>query len=155
MNRNSRRMRAATMAVVAANIALGACTASGSGNGMLSGGGRPMGQAQFAWNTRGGDSAELTAILPDGERFSGRATSVSTRSQPGVGFVVGPRRGETAVVLPTDGKNWTGEIDATLLGDRGRSMHCVLRERRAGMGLESGASGTCRISDGREIAVVL
>lgn len=140
--------------LIAACLLLGACSAAGSGGGPMTVGARALGQAKFSWVTRGGDSAELLAELPDGERYRGTATSISTRSQPGVAFAVGPRRRDTTVIIPTDTKHWMGEIEATLAGDRGQSMRCFLRERRAGLGFEGGASGTCRTSDGREIAAL-
>lgn len=140
--------------VLAVYLLLSACSASGVGGGPMTAGAEPLGQARFSWTTRGGDSAELMAELPDGERFRGMATSQSFRTQPGVAFVVGQKKRDTTVVIPTEGKSWTGEIEATLVGNRGRSMRCSLRERRAGMGFEGGASGTCRISDGSEIAAL-
>jgi hypothetical protein len=131
-------------------VALSACTAAGGGHGIVTGGNRPAGEVRFEWQTHGGATARLVAVLPDGERFEGPATSISSVTEPGVGFLFGGKRPEMIVQAP--GKLWTGEIEAVLTGDRGRSMDCRLREKKAGMGFESGASGSCQISDGRRIA---
>lgn len=142
-------------ALWASCLLLAACSASGSATGLVTESGQAVGKARFLWKTDGGDTARLIAVLPDGERFVGPAVAKSMRTDPGVSFVVGSRQRDSKMVIPTDGKVWTGEITATLIGDRGRSMQCELVEHRPGLGLEGGASGTCRVSDGRDVAVNL
>lgn len=132
-------------------LLLGACSATGAATGLVTSDGSPAGQARFSYVTHGGASARLLAEMPDGERFEGNAISGSQTSEPSIGFVFddGGRRPQT--VIATGSRTWTGEIDAWLTGSHGHSMQCHLREKRPGLGLEGGATGSCRVSDGRQI----
>lgn len=132
--------------------ALAACTASGSGRGLVtSSAGRPEGNARVGYITNGGATAQLFVTLPDGETFTGPAVSGARRALPGVIF--GPGRHD--VLISSPGKEWTGQILATLAAPSGRTMTCELVEKRVGLGLEGGAIGTCTTADGRRIQIAL
>lgn len=134
-------------------LLLAACSASGGAQGLVtSPGGAPLGSAQFHYVTHGGTAAALTALLPDGERFTGDAISQSSESAPGLGLVVGRKPRDTGLVFTAPGRQWSGAIEAVLIGDQGSSMTCHLLAKRPSLGLEGGASGTCRTGDGRQIA---
>lgn len=89
--------------------------------------------------------------LPDGESFTGPAVSGARQALPGVLF--GPGRGDALVSAP--GKEWTGQILATLAAPSGRTMTCELVEKRVGLGPEGGAIGTCTTADGPRIQIAL
>lgn len=131
-------------------LPLAACMASGGGTGALtSPTGRPEGPARVEFTTNGGATAQMTVTLPDGEVFRGPAVSGQRHGQPGVGF--GP--GKTDIFVTAPGREWTGEITAALRSAAGRTMDCRLTERRAGLGLEGGAVGSCTVSDGRRVQI--
>lgn len=133
-------------------VLLAACSASGGARGIVtSPAGAPVGTAEFRYVTHGGATAQLTALLPDGERFEGEAIARSSENAPGVGLLVGGKRRDTGLVLTAQGRRWSGTMEAVLTSDAGASMTCQLVEKHPGLGLEGGASGICRTSDGRQI----
>lgn len=143
----------AVLTTIVVALALVGCSATGTTVAPVSSAsGAPSGTARFSYYTRGAASARLVALLPGGERFEGEAISRNVHTDPGVGFVTGRHVRDTRVVIPTSSKTWTGDIDAVLTNAEGEIMECSLRERRAGLGLEGGAVGTCTVSDGRRLA---
>lgn len=140
------------MLLLGAALPLAACVASGNGTGAVTApNGGPQGPARVTFTTDGGAVAQMTVTLPDGEAFQGPAVSGQRQGGPGVGF--GPGKGDIFVTAP--GREWTGEITAALRSGAGRTMDCRLTEKRAGLGLEGGAVGTCTVSDGRRVQIDL
>lgn len=132
--------------------ALAACSATGSGHGLLtSPAGQPGGAVRVSYTTGGGATARLSVTLPDGETFTGPA--VSGARQALSGLVFGPGRRDVLVSAP--GREWTGQVLATLAAPSGRTMVCELVEKRVGLGLEGGAIGSCTVADGRRVQIEL
>ena len=142
------------LASAALPLGLVACTATSGGPApVVSPQGEPLGQAQVAYVTHGGATAQMTVTLPDGESFTGPALSLRETTEPGPGLLLG--QGDPALLVASPGATWTGEIEAELASPRGAVMTCRLREARPGLGLEGGASGRCTLPDGRALAVRL
>ncbi len=130
------------------------CSTSGNGTGRVTDPvGRPMGAARVTYETDGGSTAKLAVTLPDGEVFTGSAVSLATNTDPHVGFLLAKSKQQSGLMIDTGGKQWSGAIEAVLFGSSGGTMQCSLVEKRPGLGLEGGAVGSCRASDGRVIAV--
>ncbi|WP_439816000.1 hypothetical protein [Zavarzinia sp. CC-PAN008] len=105
-----------------------------------------------------GGESELAAMLPDGEKFTGKGVRVAEESRGssvsfgfGGGFGWGGGFG-SSVIAPYDQTTYTGELQAQLFGDRGRTMACRFQAARPSAGFDGGGIGNCRISDGRQIA---
>ena len=94
-------------------------------------------------------AAELTAVLPDGEQFHGKAESLD-RTQDAL---------ETASTDSLQSGNFEavqsfpGNSKATLSGNRGHVIKCRFKITDAIIGFSSGGTGICQISDGRVIDV--
>jgi hypothetical protein len=50
-------------------------------------------------------------------------------------------------------RRYSGEVVASLAGDRGNSVRCRFRVRRPDLGLPGGATGRCQVTDGSTIEV--
>lgn len=138
--------------IALAMLTLAGCSATGAGTGVVvSKHGKPAGKARVEFVTQGGATAQMTVSLAAGETFRGTAVSGSRQGMLGAGF--GPRKGDIFLLAP--GQEWTGEMLAALSSPAGATMECQLREKRIGLGLEGGAIGTCKISDGRQMQVEL
>jgi len=95
-------------------------------------------------------SAELTAVLPDGEQFHGKAEKFD-------------RDKDLMERNTTNTDNISGHFDAlqsfhgnsmaTLPGNRGNVIKCRFKIADVIMGFSSGGAGICQISDGRVIDV--
>lgn len=132
------------------------CSAMGGGTGLVTDRvGRPLGAARVTYETDGGATAKLTVVTPDGEAFTGSAVSLSTRTAPNVGFLVGNTKARPNFLFNAGSKEWTGTIAAVLFGPSGQTMQCQLQEKDPGQGFEGGALGSCEVSDGRRIAIDL
>ena len=139
--------------VLTAAAGLAACSATGSGTGIVtSAKGNAAGGAVVSYLTEGGATAQLSVSMPDGEVFRGSALSGSTAGTPGFAFAPG-RHGTLLITSPRP--EWTGDVIAALHSGRGHTMDCRLREKRVGLGLEGGALGSCTVSDGRHVQIDL
>ena len=144
--------------------ALSGC-ASGSVTGVVTRPGAPAGPLSMTW-TSGvfGESGKMSAVMPDGERFSGKYQVVT----PGLsrGKVTpewtgdGPSEGRGQI----DGSLWGAAKDhrafveiyqnkafATLYGDRGTTMLCRFHLLAGGAGMGGGGNGECQTSTGAKI----
>jgi len=95
-------------------------------------------------------AAELTAVLPDGEQFRGKAESLD-RTQDAL------ETASTASSLQSGRfeavQGFPGNSKATLSGNRGQVIKCRFKITDVIMGFSSGGTGICQISDGRVIDV--
>ena len=123
---------------------------SGTMRGMVRGGGE---QVSIAYN-QGIAHDDLTVTLPDGESFSGKAVMVGKSTSIVQGF-------GTANAWGTGGKasaygssfgvasTYTGNVQAVLFGNRGRTMQCQLQYADTGGLTNAGGVGVCETSDGK------
>lgn len=151
-------------------LALTAAALSGCASGSVSGSVTHPGAAgaplSMTW-TSGifGESGTMSAVMPDGERFSGKYQVVT----PGLS------RGSVAPEWTGDGPSGSrGQIDdnlwgaaqdhpafvqsyqnkaiATLYGERGTTMLCRFNLLAGGAGMGGGGSGECQTSAGAKIS---
>jgi len=94
--------------------------------------------------------AELTAVLPDGEQFHGRAEKFDRDKE----------MMEMNLAAKDDGsgrfealQGFHGNSMATLAGNRGNLIKCRFKIADVIMGFPSGGAGICQHSDGRVIDV--
>jgi hypothetical protein len=95
-------------------------------------------------------NAELVAIMPDGERFSGKSERLGKNEAMAEAFGTDDAEDSTHFkeVLA-----FSGNAQATLSGNRGNVIKCRFRITDILMGFSSGGVGLCQISDGRTIEV--
>ena len=140
--------------------------ASGSVTGSVTRPGAASAPLSMTW-TSGmfGESGKMSAVMPDGERFSGKYQVVT----PGLsrGEVTpewtgdGPSEGRGQI----DGSLWGAAKDhrafvevyqnkafATLHGDRGTTMLCRFHLLAGGAGMGGGGNGECQTSTGAKIS---
>ena len=95
-------------------------------------------------------AAELTAVLPNGEQFRGKAESLD-RTQDAL------ETASTASSLQSGSfeavQSFPGNSKATLSGNRGNVIKCRFKITDAIIGFSSGGVGICQVSDGRIIDV--
>jgi len=101
----------------------------------------------FNFTTPIWDSGEITATTPDGEIFKGKYVNKNGTSY-GVGFGFGGDGGMFG------GKNYSGDMVATLIGNKGHSMQCIFTPNHTGINVWKSGIGKCDVSDGRKIDVV-
>jgi len=139
--------------------------ASGAVSGRVSLAGQQATPLTMTW-TSGlfGESGKMSAVLPDGERFSGKYTVVSpgmTRSSLDPAWT-GDEPGENQGQI--DNSMWGAGRDqlaftkthenkavATLKGDRGTTMLCRFNLLAGGAGMGGGGTGECQTSAGAKI----
>jgi hypothetical protein len=151
------------LALVAA--ALVGC-ASGAVSGRVSLAGQPAAPLNMTWNSGlFGESGKISAVMPDGERFSGKYTVVSpgiTRSllEPAwTGDEPGENQGQIDDSMWGAGrdhfaftKTYENKAVATLKGDRGTTMLCRFNLDAGGAGMGGGGTGECQTSKGAKIS---
>ena len=143
---------------------LTAC-ASGQVTGQVTQRGAPDGPLNMTW-TSGifGESGKMSAVMPDGERFSGKYQVVT----PGMSRAsLGPSwNGEAADEAqgdiddsfwgaardPAFVKRYENKAVATLRGDRGTTMLCRFNLDAGGAGMGGGGNGECQTSRGARIS---
>ena len=91
-------------------------------------------------------NAELRVILPEGERFEGRAERGINLTRPKAGTTTSMDRFEAV-------EEFQGNAEAVLSGDRGNIMQCRFLLTDVILGYKSGGFGICQLSDGRVIDV--
>ena len=94
-------------------------------------------------------AAELTAVLPDGEQFRGKAESLDrTQDALETASTGNLQSGSFEAV-----QSFPGNSKATLSGNRGHVIKCRFKITDVIIGFSSGGTGICQISDGRVIDV--
>lgn len=119
---------------------LAAC--SGNMQGVVRGTGQPV---LFAYQ-EGMSSDSLTTEI-EGEEFTGKA--VMRGSSTTIGTVFGDSSTSTLM-----GSRYTGDIVATLIGNRGSTLSCQLQYADSSGLTSAGGVGVCQHSDGRIIDMV-
>jgi hypothetical protein len=139
--------------------------ASGAVSGRVSLAGQQATPLTMTWNSGlFGGSGKMSAVLPDGERFTGKYTVVSpgtTRSSldpAWTGDEPGENQGQIDDSMWGAGrdhfaftKTYENKAVATLKGDRGTTMLCRFNLDAGGAGLRGGGTGECQTSKGAKI----
>ena len=112
-----------------------------------------------------GGRGKMSALMPDGERFSGRYTVVSpgmSRSSldpPWTGDEPGKNQGQIDDSMWGAGRDhltftkaYENKAVATLKGDRGTTMLCRFDLDAGGAGMGGGGTGECQTSKGAKIS---
>ena len=153
----------AVMIALSAAALLGC--ASGAVSGRVSLAGQQATPLTMTWNSGlFGGSGKMSAVLPDGERFTGKYTVVSpgtTRSSldpAWTGDEPGENQGQIDDSMWGAGrdhfaftKTYENKAVATLKGDRGTTMLCRFNLDAGGAGLRGGGTGECQTSKGAKI----
>jgi hypothetical protein len=92
-------------------------------------------------------AAELIAVLPDGQRFSGKPERLDLSKE------MMKTDSDDIQIHFEDMRTFDGNAKATLTGDRGDIIKCRFRLADYIIGFSSGGVGLCQISDGRIIDV--
>jgi hypothetical protein len=140
--------------------------ASGAVTGQVTQAGKPGAPLQMTWSSGlFGESGKISAVMPDGERFSGKYQVVS----PGMSREAldpawtGDKPGDSQGAID-DGmwgvgrdqmgfvKSHENKAVATLRGDRGTTMMCRFNLDAGGAGMGGGGTGECQTSKGAKIA---
>jgi hypothetical protein len=87
-------------------------------------------------------TANLQAVMPEGERFEGRVERGTERTQSHSGATASMDRFEAV-------ETFEGNAEAVLSGDRGNMMQCRFALADIILGFRSGGFGICQLSDGR------
>lgn len=142
-----------TKQVVTAALALLVAGCAGTMQGMMRGSGEKV---TIAYQ-QGMEHDNLEVILPDGERFTGKAVMAGRGTAFGWGFgtayasgIVGSASASTFSVVET----YTGNMRAVLFGDRSRTMRCSLQYADSTGFTTAGGVGVCETSDGQIIDVL-
>jgi hypothetical protein len=140
--------------------------ASGPVNGHVTQPGQPVAPLTMTWSSGlFGQSGKISAVMPDGERFSGQYQVVTpgmTRSSldpAWTGDEPGSSRGQIDDSMWGAGRNTRAFIKtyedkavARLTGDRGTIMLCRFDLDAGGAGMRGGGTGECQTSKGAKIA---
>jgi len=140
--------------------------ASGAVSGRVNVAGQQASPLTMTWNSGlFGESGKMSAVMPDGERFSGKYTVVSpgmTRSslEPAwTGDEPGENQGKIDDSMWGAGrdtmtfiKSYENKAVATLKGDRGTTMLCSFNLLAGGAGMGGGGTGECQTSKGAKIS---
>jgi hypothetical protein len=140
--------------------------ASGAVTGQVTQAGKPGAPLQMTWSSGlFGESGKISAVMPDGERFSGKYQVVS----PGMarssldpawtGDEPGDHQGAIDDSMWGAGRNtvaflkaYENKAVAKLMGDRGTTMMCRFNLDAGGAGMGGGGTGECQTSKGAKIA---
>lgn len=153
----------AVMIALSAAALLGC--ASGAVSGRVSLAGQQATPLTMTWNSGlFGESGKMSAVMPDGERFSGKYSVVSpgmTRSslEPAwTGDEPGENQGQIDDSMWGAGrdtltfiKSYENKAVATLKGNRGTTMLCRFNLDAGGAGMGGGGTGECQTSKGAKI----
>ena len=150
-------------------ISLAAVALLGCASGPLTGHVTLPGQAAtpltMTWNSGlFGESGKMSAVMPDGERFTGKyhvvgpATTRSDLEPAWTGDEPGENQGEIDNSMWGAGrdsisfvKSYENKAVATLKGDRGTTMLCRFNLDAGGAGMGGGGTGECQTSKGAKI----
>jgi hypothetical protein len=139
--------------------------ASGAVSGRVTLPGQQAAPLTMTWNSGlFGESGTMSAVMPDGERFTGTYHVVSpgtTRSSldpAWAGDEPGANRGQIDDSMWGAGrdtmtfiKSYENKAVATLKGDRGTTMLCRFNLDAGGAGMGGGGTGECQTSKGAKI----
>jgi hypothetical protein len=153
--------------------AAGICLLAGAALGCASGpvtarvavAGKPPEPLTMTWNSGlFGGSGKMSAVMPDGERFSGTyqvvkpGMSRSSLHPAWTGDAPAGNQGEIDDSMWGAGRDTTAFIRtyenkavATLTGDRGTQMLCRFNLDAGGAGMGGGGTGECQTSKGAKI----
>jgi hypothetical protein len=140
--------------------------ASGAVTGHVSLPGQPNAPLVMAWGSGlFGGSGKISAVMPDGERFSGKYRVVTPGMERGsldpawTGYEPVDSRGQIddsmwgAARDPVAFiKKYENKAVARLTGDRGTTMLCRFDLDSGGAGMGGGGTGECQTSKGAKIA---
>lgn len=127
--------------IAAILVVMAAC--SGSLRGVMR---RDAARVPFNYSNSQIGNAELQVILPEGERFEGRAERGIDQTRPKAGTTTSMDRFEAV-------EEFQGNAEAVMSGDRGNIMQCRFLLTDVILGFKSGGFGICQLSDGRVIDV--
>jgi hypothetical protein len=158
-----RTVTAAAAISVLAGVALGC--ASGNLTGQVAVAGRPAAPLQMTWRSGVfGESGKMSAVMPDGERFSGTyqvvkpGMSRSSMDPAWTGDAPSHYQGEIEDSMWGAGRDtesfirtYQNKAVATLVGDRGTRMLCRFNLDAGGAGMGGGGGGECQTSKGAKI----
>lgn len=119
-------------------LSLSACASPGTMNGMIRGSGK---QISIGY-TQSFQHDNLQVMMPDGEFFTGKAVKANSSTST---VMVG---GNFGVV-----QNNTGNMQAVLFGNKGRTMNCKFHYADSSGYTTSGGVGVCETSSGKIIDV--
>ena len=91
-------------------------------------------------------NADLQVVLPEGERFEGRAEKGINNTRPQASATTSMDRFQAV-------ETFKGNAEAVLSGDRGNIMQCRFLLADTILGLKGGGFGICQLSDERVIDV--
>ena len=152
-----------------AGISLLAATALGCASGDVTGqvamAGRPAAPLQMTWSSGlFGESGKMSAVMPDGERFSGTyqvvkpGMSRSSLDPAWTGDAPGDSQGEIDDSMWGAGRDteafmraYENKAVATLMGERGTRMLCRFNLDAGAAGMGGGGGGECQTSKGAKI----
>jgi hypothetical protein len=134
--------------LLALSVLLAAC--SGTMKGRVQQGDESV---NFQFEDNGIGHGTLRAAFSGGETFKGRFADESSS-----GFITTfDTEGPKATIVHREEfeaiESYSGNVEAILFGNQGRTMRCKFRPVNSFMGLPSGGEGRCQISDGRVIDV--
>ena len=141
--------------------------ASGQVTGQITQRGAPAGPLNMTW-TSGlfGESGKISAVMPDGERFSGTYQVVKagmSRTTLGPDWTNEPPAQAQddlddslwgAARDPAFVQRYQNTAVATLRGDRGTTMLCRFFLSAGGAGMGGGGNGKCQTSNGARITAL-
>jgi hypothetical protein len=102
----------------------------------------------------------LKVVLPDGETFIGKAVQVGNSLSIGSAFGSGTAitsRGQVVSGMASGFgvvSTFSGNVQAVMFGNRGRSMQCRLKYADSSGFTSAGGVGVCETSDGKVIDVM-
>jgi hypothetical protein len=141
--------------------------ASGSVTGRMAMAGQPAAPLDMTWSSGlFGESGKVSAIMPDGERFSGTyqvvkaGMSRSSLDPAWTGDEPGGSQGQIEDSMWGAGRDadsfirsYANKAVARLRGDRGTTMLCRFDLDAGGAGMGGGGTGECQTSKGAKIPV--
>jgi len=139
--------------------------ASGEVTGQVAVAGQPAAPLQMTWKSGVfGESGKMSAVMPDGERFSGTyqvvkpGLSRSSMDPAWNGDAPAEYQGEIDDSMWGAGRDtesfirrYQNKAVATLVGDRGTRMLCRFNLDAGGAGMGGGGGGECQTSKGAKI----
>ncbi|MFZ2391545.1 MAG: hypothetical protein WBI05_10430 [Rhodoferax sp.] len=149
------------------NLALVACTTTGTGGGQLAGGGTQAAPVAFSWTSKdGGLSGTMTAVLPD-VSYQGEFFQITRQTRTEVlaplwvhwnhGWYDWPYWGGPAsppYPVTQFITHYSGKVVATLAAPGEQRMRCRFHLMVPARGMSGGGEGQCQLSDGRLVRAV-
>jgi hypothetical protein len=94
--------------------------------------------------------AELIAVLPSGEHFLGKSERLDRARDV---METSPNKADDMAFHFEALQTFSGNVKATLSGNRGKIIQCRFKLTDVILGFSSGGIGLCQVSDGRVIDV--